>query len=202
MTVALVRSAVGMTMWTSPRKRFSGRASSWISQGCPALHQLEVRFRHVGLDLQRVHVGDGHDGRLGVGGGAQGRHDVADVGILGENDGVKGRPDEGVLHVHLRPLEGGLGGLHGGLGAGNAGNGLLVAGIGRVVLGLCRVLLGEKPLLPLVGDLCILLLRAGLGKAVSGDAHVRLGLFPGRGCVSPSSLAMMSPFFTRLPSST
>ena len=170
--------------------------------GLSFLHLLEVRLRHVGLDLQGVHVGDGHNGRLGVGGGAQGRYDVSDVGILGENDGVKGRPKEGVLHAHLRPLEGGLGGLHGGLGAGNAGNGLLVAGLGCVVLGLCRVLLGEKPLLPLVGDLCILLLRAGLGKAVSGNTQVRLGLVPGRRCVSPSSLAMMSPFFTRLPSST
>ncbi len=40
--------------------------------GLSGLHLLEVRLRHVGLDLQGVHVGNGDDGRLGVGGGAQG----------------------------------------------------------------------------------------------------------------------------------
>jgi len=142
---------------------------------------LEVGLRHVGLDLQRLHVGDGDDGGLRIRGGAQGRHDVPDVGVLREHDGIEGGTDEGVFQVHLRRLEGRLGSLDGRLGPRNAGLGLPEPGLGRVKGGLRRVLPGQEPLLPLVGNPRVRQLRPGLVQAVAGDTQVCPGLILRRG---------------------
>ena len=56
-TVALARSTVGTMRATSPRRRTSGNASSWISLGCRRAILPMRRFGDVGLDLERVHVG-------------------------------------------------------------------------------------------------------------------------------------------------
>ena len=101
-TVAFERSTVGTSRCTSPRKRPSGSASSWISRGWPSLHLADVRFGHVGFDFERRHVGHRDDRRLRSERRRKRRDHVADVRVLGEHDAVERRADQRLLDGDLR----------------------------------------------------------------------------------------------------
>ena len=66
------------------------------------LDLAEVRFRHVGLDLQRRHVGHRHHRRLRTQRRRKRRDDVADVGVLGQHHAVERRADQRLLDADLR----------------------------------------------------------------------------------------------------
>ena len=133
-TVALARSTVGTMRCTTPAKRCSGSASSWISQGCPTLTLPSEDSETSASTSSVLHVGHRHHRALGAGADGERRDVVADVGVLGEHHAVEGRADQRLLDRHLgRPCRFACAAPIAAFGRAHAGSRLVGARDGRVV---------------------------------------------------------------------
>jgi len=140
--------------------------------------EAQVGFGHVGLDLQRAQIGNGHHRRLGVGGRADRRHDVADIGALGQDDGIERSADQGVIQCHRRALNGRAAAANGCIRRRHRRLRPPVAGLRIVVFRLRDDLALEQAPVPLIGQrgerqLCLRLLEVGLGDLSVGHRLIQ-----------------------------
>ena len=93
----------------------------------------DVRLVDVDADLEGAHVGDGHDG---AGAGRAARHDraddLADLGILAQDDAGERGGDAGLVQLEPGRLDVGLGDLDAGLGGQAVGPRGLRGRLGRL----------------------------------------------------------------------
>jgi len=106
--------------------------------GLSDFDSLQVRFGDIRFHLEGIEIGDRHHGSPGIEGSSDRSNDISHIGILGQNHGIKGSPDLGILDGDLCPPETGHASLDRRFGSHDCRFGPPEAGLCLIVTGLCN----------------------------------------------------------------